>query len=302
LRGRILSGELQPGNKLPGHAELAAQFGVAVLTLRQVLGTLEDEGLVSREVGRGTFVRSPSLSAVLIVDDSTPVRSLVRALIEQAGYRALEAGGPQEALDQLRDDPDIRLLLTDVRMPRASDGLRLIRQVRLRWPQLPIAVITGYPEDLAGLHGTPDYPVLILSKPAPRQQLEEALRLALPARRPVEPGQMAMLTVGTTPAAAELRACLRRLGHELEEVPSSDLIGPELRRRAFSHVFLPARGPAPSAALARQLMEEHPETLVVLVAAGSEDAALPPGGISIVLSAPFEPHGVREALRLRRSG
>src|SRR3712207_8185736 len=42
------SGELPPGTKLPAHTELAQQFGVAPLTMRQVLARLEARGLVSR--------------------------------------------------------------------------------------------------------------------------------------------------------------------------------------------------------------------------------------------------------------
>lgn len=57
LRRRILSGEYPFGSRLPPHQDLAAQFGVASLTMRQALAFLEREGLVSREPGRGTFVR-----------------------------------------------------------------------------------------------------------------------------------------------------------------------------------------------------------------------------------------------------
>lgn len=57
LRRRILSGDYPFGTRLPPHQELASQFGVASLTMRQALAFLEREGLVSREPGRGTFVR-----------------------------------------------------------------------------------------------------------------------------------------------------------------------------------------------------------------------------------------------------
>jgi DNA-binding GntR family transcriptional regulator len=48
LRARIVGGELVPGARLPSYVALAAQFGVAPLTVRQVLARLEEEGLVSR--------------------------------------------------------------------------------------------------------------------------------------------------------------------------------------------------------------------------------------------------------------
>jgi diguanylate cyclase (GGDEF)-like protein/PAS domain S-box-containing protein len=60
LRARILSGEYTPSQRLPSHVELARFYGVAALTLRQALAALEEDGLVSSEQGRGTFVRNPA--------------------------------------------------------------------------------------------------------------------------------------------------------------------------------------------------------------------------------------------------
>ena len=57
LRDRITRGDWAPGAKLPSHRDLAVEYGVAPLTMRQVLAQLEEVGLVSRRSGRGTFVR-----------------------------------------------------------------------------------------------------------------------------------------------------------------------------------------------------------------------------------------------------
>ncbi len=57
LRHQILSGELQPGARLPALRELTAQLGVARMTVVQAMNTLADEGLIERQSGRGTFVR-----------------------------------------------------------------------------------------------------------------------------------------------------------------------------------------------------------------------------------------------------
>jgi len=57
LRQEILSGVHASGTRLPSQVQLAARFDVAPLTLRQALAELEQEGLISREQGRGTFVR-----------------------------------------------------------------------------------------------------------------------------------------------------------------------------------------------------------------------------------------------------
>ncbi|HZR99074.1 MAG TPA: GntR family transcriptional regulator [Chloroflexota bacterium] len=179
LRERILEGELTPGTKLPPHTELAAEFGVAPLTLRHVLASLEEEGLVSREQGRGTFVRARSAPAVLIVDDDALMRGLLHERVARGGYRPVEADGPTTGLAALEQDPDIALVLSDIRMPASADGIGFIRAVRRRWPALPLAAVTGYPADLDELHGTPECPVLILPKPFRVGQIDEVLRLAL---------------------------------------------------------------------------------------------------------------------------
>ena len=188
LHERILSGEFATDTKLPSHIELAAEFGVAPLTVRQVLARLEDEGLVSREQGRGTFVRNRTSPSVLIVEDSADMQALLRRHVERAGYRAIIASNPTEGIEALEANSEIALVFSDVRMPTKEIGIGFIRAVRRRWPALPLAAITGYPDDLAELHGTPECPVLILPKPAWANQIEEALRLAMHHSGPVPRG------------------------------------------------------------------------------------------------------------------
>lgn len=56
LRGRITSGQWRPGSPLPSQRELADEFGVSIMTLRQALQLLTDEGLIEPRHGSGTFV------------------------------------------------------------------------------------------------------------------------------------------------------------------------------------------------------------------------------------------------------
>lgn len=56
LRDQIKSGALKPGQKLPSEDELAAQFGVSRMTVRQGITDLSDEGLLYRRRGVGTFI------------------------------------------------------------------------------------------------------------------------------------------------------------------------------------------------------------------------------------------------------
>ena len=58
LRHQIMSGELPSGTKLPALRELTEQLGVARMTVVQAMNTLEDEGLIEKHSGRGTFVKT----------------------------------------------------------------------------------------------------------------------------------------------------------------------------------------------------------------------------------------------------
>lgn len=181
LRERIARGELDAGTKLPPHTDLAGEYGVAPLTMRQVLARLEEEGLVSRQQGRGTFIRARVLPAVLIVEDDEAQRALLEDYVTRAGFRAIPAPTAAAGLAHLAENLSIALVFSNVRLPDKAGGRDFIRRVRRRWPALPLVAVTGHPEDLNGLHGTPECPVLILPKPFWAHQIEETLRLALRA-------------------------------------------------------------------------------------------------------------------------
>lgn len=55
LRERITSGQWPPGSPLPSQRDLADEFGVSIMTLRQALQLLTDEGLIETRHGSGTF-------------------------------------------------------------------------------------------------------------------------------------------------------------------------------------------------------------------------------------------------------
>lgn len=61
LRERILSGELERGQRLPAEEELATQFGVSRMTVRQGISDLINDGLMYRRHGVGTFVSFPHI-------------------------------------------------------------------------------------------------------------------------------------------------------------------------------------------------------------------------------------------------
>ena len=61
IRQRIVNGTLKPGTKLSSEPDLATQYGVSRPTVRQALSELMQEGFLTREKGRGTFVSRPGI-------------------------------------------------------------------------------------------------------------------------------------------------------------------------------------------------------------------------------------------------
>lgn len=62
LRSSIASGQYPPGSRLPSESALAKMHGVSAMTARQAVSVLEEEDLVSRVQGRGTYVRKIAVS------------------------------------------------------------------------------------------------------------------------------------------------------------------------------------------------------------------------------------------------
>ena len=63
LRRQILHHELRPGQQLPGHRDLAAQFDVSLGSIREAISMLVSSGLVETHAGRGTYVADGSPAA-----------------------------------------------------------------------------------------------------------------------------------------------------------------------------------------------------------------------------------------------
>ncbi len=78
---------------------------------------------------------------VLVVDDEEGLRHLLRVILERAGHRVLEAGDGQEALGVLEQHADVRIVFSDIRMPR-MDGLALLEALADR--DLRVVMMSAY--------------------------------------------------------------------------------------------------------------------------------------------------------------
>ncbi|MEE8059573.1 MAG: response regulator [Pseudomonadales bacterium] len=77
---------------------------------------------------------------ILIAEDSRPTRAFIKALLKKHLYQILEATNGLEALDVLKANPDIKLLITDYHMPE-MDGVELVRAIRQNVDKSDLVII-----------------------------------------------------------------------------------------------------------------------------------------------------------------
>jgi two-component sensor histidine kinase/CheY-like chemotaxis protein len=86
---------------------------------------------------------STEVPNVLVVEDEMVLRMRAVDIVEDAGYRSVEAVNADEAISILESRSDISLLLTDIQMPGSMDGLKLAHAVHDRWPSIKIILVSG---------------------------------------------------------------------------------------------------------------------------------------------------------------
>ena len=81
---------------------------------------------------------------LIVVDDNDQVRDLLKELLLDRGYEVMTAPNGTEGLDQIRREPRLSLVITDIRMP-GIDGWELARRAREARADIKVLYITGYP-------------------------------------------------------------------------------------------------------------------------------------------------------------
>jgi two-component system, cell cycle sensor histidine kinase and response regulator CckA len=115
---------------------------------------------------------------VLLVDDESGVRKYMRKVLESHGYRVLDAGDGDDAMELARrHGGPIDLLLTDDVLP-GMQGTEVIRRFRKLRPGVPAVRMSGYPEHFGGYR---DEGVGYLEKPFSPQGLLGRVREVLEA-------------------------------------------------------------------------------------------------------------------------
>ena len=119
--------------------------------------------------------------SILVVDDEPDVAELFRQRfrreVRQGVYVLHFAGSGEEALEMLAEGirPELIVILSDINMP-GMDGLTLLGEIKRRWPELPVMMVTAYGDEerrgRATEHGAAEF----ITKPVDFEVLKRQLR------------------------------------------------------------------------------------------------------------------------------
>jgi DNA-binding NtrC family response regulator len=303
---RIRSNELPPGSQFPNITALAREYGVSPVTVRTAMDHLEEAGVITRRRGVGTFVAElPQPTVVLVVDDEPGPRRLLAEQVRAEGLRAIEADGPSEAMAVLEQGRLPDMVLTDVRMPKKEDGVGFVLAIRRRWPALPVAVVSGYADDLADVRELPEWPLVEFAKPVPQARLGRVLRrVARPevsassrVRRPV------LVAIEDPIVRSLLSGLIGERGYDVVERSTLNEAESVVGSRAFGHLFVDPDDPSSGLHRIRDFATAHPGVAVILCPSAAplvlgEDAMA--GAVITTLIPPPSASAVAEALLIRR--
>ena len=92
------------------------------------------------------------MKKVLILEDEINIRSFVVINLKRAGYEVIEAGTGQEALDKLREYPDIGVAILDIMLPDI-DGFEVCRRIRATSKQMGVIMLTARTQEMDKVTG-----------------------------------------------------------------------------------------------------------------------------------------------------
>ncbi len=161
-----------------GHVAIDSKPGQGA-TIRMYLPRSHLEALPVTDIRSPKPLPSGQAETILVVEDDATVRHLTVNMIHSLGYRTLEAGTAEKALEKLAAHRQVALLFTDVVLPGGMNGFDLAALVQQRYPHLKVLFTSGYTEH--GLFDSGDLQehVELLAKPYRRADLADKLQTIL---------------------------------------------------------------------------------------------------------------------------
>ncbi len=114
---------------------------------------------------------------ILIVDDNPNMSSLLCEMLEVFDYESVRASDGSQALNELQNG-QFSMVITDMRMPNMT-GLELLKEVKSRYPKIPVVLISGYSVNEIEARAEDIRPDGFLGKPLMMSDIERLLNTLL---------------------------------------------------------------------------------------------------------------------------
>jgi CheY-like chemotaxis protein len=133
------------------------------------------EARSSTSLERGALFSTANAEKVLVVDDESELLEVAVNYLEEMGFEILAATDGLHALQTLRANPDIELLLTDIVMPGGMNGVELANTIREERPDLKLLYMSGYPSGVLAERSGTTLDAPLITKPYTREKLATAI-------------------------------------------------------------------------------------------------------------------------------
>jgi len=159
---------------------------------------------------------------VMIVDDEAEIRGLLRIILERNNYQILEAGSGA-AVKEAMDGPQPDVILLDFKLPDA-DGLILLPQIKKKWPDSQVIVVTGYGSTDLAVEATKLGAYHFLNKPFDTNAVKIQVERALEHKQMTEANSALRRAISSMPGSPVFQsASMKEVLRTVERVAPSDV-------------------------------------------------------------------------------
>ena len=125
--------------------------------------------------------RSTGSETVLVAEDNENVRNLITSILNEHGYRVIEAADGAQAIDRFKQNPGVSLLVLDSVMPK-KNGREVYEEIKMIAPGIKVLFTSGYTRDVVLNKGIRDREFEFVAKPLKPEVLLQKIRNVLDRR------------------------------------------------------------------------------------------------------------------------
>jgi len=162
-----------------GHVRIYSELGQGTTVKLYLPRATESDVDAERALPNRERVADGGFETILVVEDNEDLRTYCVSILQELGYRVLDANNGRRALEILQTETDVALLFTDVVLPDGLDGRELAREAQRRRPGLRVLFTTGYTRNAVIHNGRLEPGFSLIGKPFTFAELAARVRTML---------------------------------------------------------------------------------------------------------------------------